>query len=135
VPVKRFIRIALPAFLSAFCVSCTESGFDCRFLDEGYKRFDRSLTSLAEYPLENVPDEVVGSIQRCWAERPYESPQHSILLSGARVASPSRYYLIFEPWGITDMYLVFSVERGNSVVDAYTYSTFAGGDPIARQPR
>ncbi len=130
---KHLVSPAFAASLAVLCASCTQRGSDCGFLDDGYQGFDGSFTDLAEYPLENVPNEVVGHIQKCWADQPYGGPQHSILLKGARVASSSQYRLIFEPWEISDTYLVFSVERGNRVVDGHVYSTFSAGDPLMRQ--
>jgi hypothetical protein len=95
----------------------------CRYVANGYGRFDADAHALPEYPLVNVSNDVVGEIQRCWAAHPYEGPQYVLELVDARKRSDGGYYLFFEPWGITDIQLVFSVDANRRVAGAYLRST------------
>jgi hypothetical protein len=96
----------------------------CNYLANGYELLSVKFESLAPYDLEHVPNHVLSSIQRCWAENPYEGPQHSIEMIDARKLSATRYYLAFSPIGITDVQLVFLVDRENGVIGAFQRSTF-----------
>jgi len=82
---------------------------------------DDNFQRLPKYPLEAVPQSIVGNIQKCWAEKPYGGPQYSLAMTDARIVSASRYYLVFEPHGIADVLLVFLVDRKTGVVEAYQY--------------
>ena len=96
----------------------------CGLTAGGYGRLDVNVHTLPEFPLENVSSEVIGEVQRCWAAHPYDGPQHSIALVGARRAAGDGYYLLFEPRGITDIQLVYSVDANRRVTGAYQVSMF-----------
>lgn len=96
----------------------------CHYTAEGYGRLEGNLFKLPQYPLEDVSNDVVGEIQKCWAAHPYDGPQHSIVLVDARRIQGGGYYLHFEPQGITDIQLVFSVDANRRVTGAYQYSMF-----------
>ena len=86
-----------------------------------YARLDVNLNALAEYPLAKVSDEAVGQVQRCWAANPFEGPQYVLQLRDARQAPGDRRFLIFEPWGVTDTEIVFSVDAKNRLTGAYIH--------------
>jgi hypothetical protein len=87
-----------------------------------YSRLDVNLNALAEDPLDKVPNDAVGQVQKCWAAHPFEGPQYVLQLAGARQAHGTRY-LIFEPWGVSDIQLVFSVDPKNRLTGAYVHGT------------
>lgn len=95
----------------------------CAYTAAGYGRLNGDLHSLARFALENVTDDVVGGIEKCWAAHPYGGPKHSIELVDARKAPSGGYYLMFEPLGISDVQLVFRVQRDRRVTQAFQYST------------
>jgi hypothetical protein len=95
----------------------------CAYTGGGYDRLNHDVLRLPSYSVEQVPNEVIGAIQKCWAAHPYGGPQHSIQLVDARKMPSGGYYILFEPLGITDIQLVFQVERTGSVVRAFQYST------------
>jgi hypothetical protein len=99
-------------------------GQSCPFKPNAYGRLRGDLNVLPEYPLERVSDDTVAQIQRCWVAHPYGGPQHVLHLVGARQASNGTRYLIFAPWGITDLQLVFSVNANNTPTAAYLHETF-----------
>ena len=96
----------------------------CKYTAKGYERFTAGavLRTLPEYPLEDVSKDVIGEIQKCWAAHPYAGPQHSLVLADARKAPDGSYYLQFEPQGVSDIQLVFSVGADSRVTDAYQLS-------------
>ena len=96
----------------------------CSYTAKGYGKLDVDLSALPEYPLENVENDVVGEIQKCWAAHPYHGPQYVLHLTDARKAPDGSHYLLFVPWGITDTQLAFSVDRTHRVKGAYIRSTF-----------
>jgi hypothetical protein len=71
-----------------------------------------------------VSNDVIGQIQKCWAAHPYGGPQYSIELADARKTPDGGYYVLFEPLGITDVQLVFSVDANRRVTAAYVHSMF-----------
>jgi hypothetical protein len=99
------------------------AGHSCRYTARGYARLYGDLNKLPQYPLENVSDSVVADIQRCWAVHPYHGPQHSLGVIGAVKAPPGGYYLVFEPWNLTDVQVVFRVDGNGRVSRAFVYST------------
>jgi len=96
----------------------------CSYTANGYGQLDVDLNALPEYSLENVENDVVGEIQKCWAAHPYHGPQHVLHLTDARKAPDGSHYLLFEPWGITDTQLAFSVDPMRRVKGAYIRSMF-----------
>lgn len=96
---------------------------NCSYTANGYGPLYADLRALPEYPLESVSNDVVGEIQKCWAAHPYVSAQHVLLLTGARKSTGGGYYLIFEPWGTSDLQLVFLVDANRRVKRAYNDST------------
>jgi hypothetical protein len=95
----------------------------CRYTANGYGRLYGNLNRLPPYPLEKVPDEVVGGIQKCWAAHPYNGPQQSLNIIGAVKAPAGGYYLVFEPWNLTDIEIVFRVDGRGRVSRAFAYGT------------
>ena len=96
----------------------------CQYTAKGYAPLEANVITLPEYPLENVSDEVVGEIQKCWAAHPYSGPQNSIILADARMKPEGGYYVFFEPRGTTDIQLAFLVDANHRVVGAYRLSMF-----------
>jgi hypothetical protein len=96
----------------------------CHYTANGYGRLDADLRALPELSLEDVSQDVVGEIQKCWAAHPYDGPQYVIMFSEARKMPGGGYYLLFEPWGITDIQLAFSVDPNHRVTGAYVRSMF-----------
>lgn len=113
---------SLMLIAAVFVAGCQKESSACDYLNRGYQPLKGGITSLPSYPLEQVPDRVVREIQKCWAAKPYGGPQHSIRLRDARKVSSTRYYLLFEPWGITDTRLVFLVDRELGVLEGYKHS-------------
>lgn len=95
----------------------------CEYTAAGYGRLNGDVLRLPKYPLKEVSDDVVGDIQKCWAAHPYGGPQHSIGLVDARKMPSGGYYLLFEPLGITDVQLVFRVQRTGRITQAFQYGT------------
>ena len=95
----------------------------CNYLANGYQLLPIRVERLSRYDLEHVPEDVLGNIQRCWAENPYGGAQHSLALTDARKLSATRYYVAFEPLGITDVQLVFLIDRKDGVIGAFQRST------------
>ncbi|WP_097092516.1 hypothetical protein [Novosphingobium sp. Chol11] len=98
-------------------------GRRCNYLANGYELLPIRTERLSRSELEHVPEHVLGDIQRCWAANPYGGPQHSLALTDARKLSAARYYVAFEPLGITDVQIVFLVDRKDGVIGAFQRST------------
>jgi hypothetical protein len=125
-------RLAAATILVAGAVACIVAGWigrgltaenSCRYTASGYGRLHGDLNRLPRYPLENVSDVVVGNIQRCWAAHPYIGPQQSLNIIGAAKAPSGGYFLVFDPWGLTDTQIVFLVDARGRVTRAFAYST------------
>jgi hypothetical protein len=115
--------IAIGAFIGAcggWFVSEMSRVRDCPIEPNVYAHLDVSLDALAEYPLNDVPNDAVGQVQRCWAAHPFGGPQHVLHLTDARQAPSGDRYLIFDPWGISDLQMVYSVDAKNRLTRAYT---------------
>ena len=96
---------------------------ECAYTAEGYKRLTDDPAKLAKHPLENVSQQALGDIQRCWAAHPYAGPQHALELVDARKLPTGGYYAIFDPSGIADVQLVFRVDRSGKVAQAFQHGT------------
>jgi hypothetical protein len=88
-----------------------------------YTRLDVNLNALPEYPLDKVSNDAVGQVQKCWAAHPFEGPQYVLQLVGARQARGGARYLIFQPWGVSDIQLVFSLDAKNRLTGAHAHGT------------
>jgi hypothetical protein len=98
-------------------------GKKCSYLADGYRPFAGEYYRLPAFSDDQIPDAIVANVQQCWATHPYFGPHHSIQMVDARKVSETRYYLAFEPAGITDINLVFLVDKDNGVIDALQRST------------
>lgn len=93
----------------------------CAYTANGYGRLERGWKDLARIPLGRVDEEVLLSIQRCWAAHPYVGPQHPILLVDARRAPDGGFYAVFQPEGVNDVQIIFRVQASGAVTGAYQY--------------
>lgn len=96
----------------------------CDYTASGYERLTVSVHTLPKLPLESVSDDVVGKIQKCWAAHPFVGPQHAIQFVDARRAPDGGYFLLFDPLGVSDVQLVFSVDANWDVTGSHSQSTF-----------
>jgi hypothetical protein len=118
---KRLIVVLLAA--APLISGCTRHGPDCRFLDAGYSSLRTDLSQLSVIAPNSVPLGVRRSIERCYPARPYDNYRGPFGFAGARQAASGHMYVIYEPLGITDVWLVFEVGHEGEPLKAFQYST------------
>jgi hypothetical protein len=120
-------RIVAAVFIFALAMACsprkaTDHGAgSCDYLSDGYGRLRVDVEALPEIDAKKIPAQVLESIRKCWSVYPYDGPQYNLILREARVFSNSKYYVVFVPDGITDVLIVFLVDRQRGVEDAYQF--------------
>lgn len=123
VKIALAVAIAIGSFGGGWLARDATSKSKCAYTARGYPPLKSRLDQLQKLALEEVVDtKIIGDIQKCWAAHPFVSPQDSLLLKDARKADADSYYVIFEPWGVTDVEVAFLVENG-SVAHAFHVST------------
>lgn len=121
---KQYHSFLCAALAAAGAAACQSGRGECDYLRDGYAVLSsRVIYDLPHYPLSRVSASTLQEVERCWAQTPYGGDlQYTLELREAREAPASRYYLIFEPRGVTDVALAFLIDEHGSVVDAFEYS-------------
>ena len=120
---KGWPKFLLLSITAIACAGCQAGARECAYLSEGYASLDgRIIASLEPYELDRIPPSIIDDVRNCWAEKALGGDgQYTLEVVEARRASPTGYYVIFEPRGITDVKLAFLVDDEKGVIGAYEY--------------
>lgn len=61
-------------------------------------------------------------VESCVANTSYYDPVHPLRFVGARIDSKGKYYLIYNPYGVEDQWIVFDVDQRGNFVKVFSYS-------------